>query len=78
MFIVLQSFGLTSDGKAYVSANNFPYIHDYLKTRLPEMGSQSLFHNGRTYIFTCITNEGEREFTKLASQMYGNFITLYY
>ena len=23
--------GLTSDGKPYVSANNLPYIHDYLK-----------------------------------------------
>lgn len=46
--------GLTSDGKAYVSANNFPYIHDYLKkTRLPEMGSKSLFHYGRTYFHMC-------------------------
>ena len=43
--------GLTSDGKAYVSANNLPYIHDYLKTRLPEMGSKSLFHYGRTYFY---------------------------
>ena len=45
--------GLTSDGKAYVSANNLPYIHDYLKTRLPEMGSKSLFHYGRTYFYMC-------------------------
>lgn len=36
------------------------------------MGSKSLFHYGRTY-FTCVTNEGEREITKLASQMYGEF-----
>ncbi len=36
------------------------------------MGSKSLFHNGRTY-FYMLTNEGEREIAKLASQMYGEF-----
>lgn len=45
--------GLTSAGKAYVSANNFPYIHDYLKNTLTEMGSKSLFHYGRTYFHMC-------------------------
>lgn len=25
------------------------------------------------HIFTCVTNEGEREIAKLASQMYGEF-----
>lgn len=32
--------GLTSAGKAYVSANNFPYIHDYLKNTLTRDGLQ--------------------------------------
>ena len=45
--------GLTSDGKPYVSASNLPYIHNYLKTRLPEMGSKSLLHYGRTYFYMC-------------------------
>ncbi len=32
--------GLTSDGKPYVSANNLPYIHDYLKNTLTRDGLQ--------------------------------------
>lgn len=64
--------GLTSAGKAYVSANNFPYIHDYLKHAYQRWAPNRYFIM-EEHIFTCVTNEGEREFTKLASQMYGEF-----
>ena len=65
--------GLTSDGKAYVSANNLPYIHDYLKQHAYQRWAPNRYFIMEEHIFTCVTNEGEREFTKLASQMYGEF-----
>ncbi|PGA98749.1 hypothetical protein [Bacillus toyonensis] len=65
--------GLTDDGKPYISANNVPYIHDYLTKHSYQRWAPNRYFIMEEHIFTCITNEGEREVTKLASQMYGEF-----
>ncbi len=65
--------GLTDDGKPYISANNVPYIHDYLTKHSYQRWAPNRYFIMEEHIFTCITNEGEQEVTKLASQMYGEF-----
>lgn len=65
--------GLTSDGKPYVSANNLPYIHDYLKQHAYQRWAPNRYFIMEEHIFTCVTNEDKRKITKLASQMYGEF-----
>ncbi|MGH0427788.1 hypothetical protein ACQVPL_00645 [Bacillus hominis] len=65
--------GLTSDGKPYVSANNLPYIHDYLKKHAYQRWAPNRYFIMEEHIFTCITNEGDDKIAKLASQMYGEF-----
>ncbi|MEC2349859.1 hypothetical protein P9W84_15540, partial [Bacillus toyonensis] len=57
----------------YISANNVPYIHDYLTKHSYQRWAPNRYFIMEEHIFTCITNEGEQEVTKLASQMYGEF-----
>ncbi|MGH0942209.1 hypothetical protein ACQVTS_12850 [Bacillus mycoides] len=65
--------GLSDDGKPYISANNVPYIHDYLTKHSYQRWAPNRYFIMEEHIFTCITNEGEQAVTKLASQMYGEF-----
>ncbi|EJS66216.1 MULTISPECIES: hypothetical protein [Bacillus] len=65
--------GLTDNGKPYISANNVPYIQDYLTKHSYQRWAPNRYFIMEEHIFTCITNEDEHEFAKLASQMYGEF-----
>ncbi|PGM97893.1 hypothetical protein [Bacillus cereus] len=65
--------GLSDDGKPYISANNVPYIHDYLTKHSYQRWAPNRYFIMEEHIFICITNEGKQAVTKLASQMYGEF-----
>ncbi|MGE6362728.1 hypothetical protein ACQKD9_02410 [Bacillus paramycoides] len=65
--------GLSSNGKPYVSANNLPYINDYLKQHAYQRWAPNRYFIMEEHIFTCITNEDDNKIAKLASQMYGEY-----
>lgn len=65
--------GLSDDGKPYISANNVPYIHDYLTKHSYQRWAPNRYFIMEEHIFTCITNEDDNKIAKLASQMYGEF-----
>ncbi|NRD79483.1 hypothetical protein HPT25_19150 [Bacillus sp. BRMEA1] len=65
--------GLSNEGKPYVSANNLPYITDYLQKHSYHRWEPNTFFTMEEHSFICMTNENSEKVTQLISQVYGEF-----
>lgn len=67
VYCIFSFFGLISDGKLYVSVNNFFYIYDYLKKYVYQRWVLNCYFIMEEYIFICVINEGECKIVKFVS-----------
>lgn len=63
--------GLTIEGEPYISANNLPYIREYLKSHSYQRWAPNTFFTMEEHCFICLTNEIPNRVSQLVSQLYG-------
>ncbi|CRK80819.1 hypothetical protein [Neobacillus massiliamazoniensis] len=65
--------GLTPDGSPYVSANNLPYIDNYLMEHGFHRWAPHTFFTMEEHSFGCLTNQNKSVVSQLASKVYGEY-----
>lgn len=65
--------GLTPDGKPSISANNLPYVRDFLDQKGYLRWAPDRYFVMEEHVFTCITSEDCHTISEIAQQMYGEF-----
>lgn len=65
--------GLNQDGEPFISANNLPYIREYLKTHSYQRWAPNTYFTMEEHSLICLTNENRNSVTQLVSQVYGEY-----